>query len=217
VEWESDFEHVEAWLESLRPPKWFGEIDNSLAEKGEQIFREHCGRCHGKYGESDEYPEAVVPIDEIGTDRVRFDALTNKERSALNDSWFGHFGRDAVPVGSRQRPLGYVAPPLDGIWASAPYFHNGSVPTLWHVLHRESRPSVWRRTPTGYDTQKVGLEIEERSVSWFAKAISDGMPSAQRRQYFDTSKIGKSAKGHSYPDALTHLEKTAVLEYLKTL
>ena len=217
VDWESDFEHVEAWLESLQPPNWSGEIDDSLAGKGELIFREHCGRCHGKYGESDEYPESVVPIDEIGTDRVRFDALTNKERSALNNSWFGHFGRDAVSIGSRQRPLGYVAPPLDGVWASAPYFHNGSVPTLWHVLHRESRPSVWRRTPAGYDTQKVGLEIEERSVSWFAEAVSDGMPSAQRRQYFDTSKLGKSAKGHSYPDALTHLEKTAVLEYLKTL
>ncbi|MDA7885595.1 cytochrome c [Pirellulales bacterium] len=217
LEWESDFEHVEAWLESLRPPEWPGEIDTRLAGKGEEIFREHCGRCHGEYGESEEYPEAVIPIGEIGTDRVRFDALTNKERSALNDSWFGHFGRDAAAIGSRQRPSGYVAPPLDGVWASAPYFHNGSVPTLWHVLHSKSRPSVWRRTPVGYDMQKVGLEIEERNVSWFAEAVSDGMPSAQRRQYFDTSKLGKSAKGHSYPDALTHLERTAVLEYLKTL
>ena len=31
-------------------------------------------------------------------------------------------------------PGGYVATPLDGLWASSPYFHNGSVPTLWHGL-----------------------------------------------------------------------------------
>jgi len=29
---------------------------------------------------------------------------------------------------------GYQAPPLDGVWATAPYFHNGSVPTIADVL-----------------------------------------------------------------------------------
>ena len=217
LDWEPDFEHVEAWLESLQSPKWRWDIDKNLASTGERVFREHCGRCHGSYGEHDEYPEVVIPIDDIGTDRVRFDALTNVERNALNESWFGHFGRDAASIGTRQRPEGYVAPPLDGVWASAPYFHNGSVPTLWHVLHPENRPSVWCRTPVGYDTKKVGLETEERSQKEFAAAISDGMSSAQRRQFFDTTKPGKSAGGHAYPEALNESERTAVLEYLKTL
>jgi len=110
-----------------------------------------------------------------------------------------------------------VAPPLDGVWASAPYFHNGSVPTLWHVLHPKSRPSVWWRTPAGYDTKKVGLEIKERSREEFAVAVSEGMTSAQRRQFFDATKPGKSAGGHDYPEVLSELERTAVLEYLKTL
>ena len=110
-----------------------------------------------------------------------------------------------------------MAPPLDGVWASAPYFHNGSVPTLWHVLHPENRPSVWSRTPVGYDTEKVGLETEERSQEEFAAAVSDGMSSAQRRQFFDTTKPGKSAGGHAYPEALNESERTAVLEYLKML
>jgi len=217
LEWEQDFEHVEAWLETLQPPKWRWDVDTNLASKGEIVFREHCGRCHGSYGESDEYPEAVIPIDEIGTDRVRFDALTNVERNALNESWFGHFGRDGESIGSRQRPEGYVAPPLDGVWASAPYFHNGSVPTLWHVLHPKNRPSVWWRTPAGYDTEKVGLEIKERSQEDFATAVSEGMPSAQRRQFFDATKPGKSAQGHDYPEELSEPERNAVLEYLKTL
>ena len=43
------------------------------------------------------------------------------------------------------------------------------------------------------------------------------MSSAQRRQFFDTTKPGKSAGGHVYPEALNESERTAVLEYLKTL
>ena len=57
-------------------------------------------------------------------------------------------------------PGGYVPPPLDGIWASAPYFHNGSVPTVWHVLHPDERPKVWLRSEDGYDFKSVGLEFE---------------------------------------------------------
>jgi hypothetical protein len=40
---------------------------------------------------------------------------------------------------------GYTAQPLHGVWASAPYFHNGSVPTVWDVLKPADRPKVWRR------------------------------------------------------------------------
>jgi hypothetical protein len=109
-------------------------------------------------------------------------------------------------------PGGYVAPPLDGIWASGPYFHNGSVPTLWHVLHPEERPRVWKRTEDGYDHHRVGLEIEEFD------AVPDAMRHpAHRRRYFDTSLTGKNAAGHEFPSVLTEEEKRAVLEYLKTL
>ncbi len=109
-------------------------------------------------------------------------------------------------------PAGYVAPPLDGIWASAPYFHNGSVPTLWHLLHPESRPVVWKRSSDGYDERRVGLEVEERAAMPAGK-----LPPVERRRHFDTTKPGKSAAGHDYPDQLSEEEKTAVLEYLKTL
>jgi hypothetical protein len=40
---------------------------------------------------------------------------------------------------------GYTAQPLHGVWASGPYFHNGSVPTVWDVLKPSDRPDVWRR------------------------------------------------------------------------
>lgn len=217
-EWEDDFCHIEAWITSLTPPRWTGSLDENLSKQGRKVFNEHCGHCHGNPGKDGGYAEVVVPIGEIGTDRIRFDALTDADRLALNRSWFGDFGDKAESLGDRQRPVGYVAPPLDGIWATAPYLHNGSVPTLWHLLHPEKRPAVWRRTPTGYDTDRVGLEVEEfASPAAFSKRFKDGLSAAERRQFFDTSQPGKSAVGHDFPLVLSEDERKAVLEYLKSL
>ena len=211
-EWEDDFRSIESWIASLEPPKWAGPLNRSLADQGAVVFAEHCASCHGTYGADASYPDRVIPIEEVGTDRVRLDSLTAKERGDLNGSWFGHFGDAAQGMREREEPAGYVAPPLDGVWASAPYLHNGSVPTLWHVLHPAERPAVWRRTPAGYDDARVGLEVEE-----LADMPAGRLLPAERRSYFDTRKPGKSAAGHDFPDALGEDEKTAVLEYLKTL
>jgi mono/diheme cytochrome c family protein len=211
-EWEDEFRDIEAWIETLEPPRWPHAIDAALARDGEGVFRRHCAECHGTYGSGGSYPDRVIPIEEVGTDRVRLDSLSARERSELNGSWFGHHGRDAESLRDRESPAGYVAPPLDGIWASAPYFHNGSVPTLWHVLHPSSRPVVWKRTPTGYDQRRVGLDIEEA-----ADMPPGKLTAAERRRWFDTRKPGKSASGHDFPDALSEDDKKAVLEYLKQL
>ena len=210
--WEDEFREIEQWIAALEPPAWPGSIDRELAGAGAVVFADHCGACHGSYGPDGSYPDRVIPIDEVGTDRVRLGSLTAKERGDLNESWFGHFGEDAAGLQDRESPTGYVAPPLDGVWATAPYLHNGSAPTLWHVLHPKQRPAVWRRTPTGYDNARVGLEVEELSEMPAGRLL----PSV-RRSYFDTRKPGKSAAGHDFPDALSDEEKAAVLEYLKTL
>jgi mono/diheme cytochrome c family protein len=214
--WEAEFRDIEAWIAALEPPRWAGTIDAALAGEGRAVFARHCAECHGTYGRQGDYPERLVPIAEVGTDRVRLDSLTRKERGDLNASWFGHLGADvqAAPVDlvARAAGEGYVAPPLDGIWATAPYFHNGSVPTLWHVLHPSERPAVWKRTPTGYDEARVGLEVES-----LADMPAGRLAPAARRGYFDTRRPGKSAAGHDFPDALDEAEKAAVLEYLKTL
>jgi hypothetical protein len=212
-EWEDEFREIEAWIESLQPPAWPGTIDRGLANRGRGLFREHCGSCHGEYARRgsagrDTYPARIVPIDEIGTDRLRFDSLTPANRRDLNESWFGHYGE----AGGIDQPEGYLAPPLDGIWATAPYLHNGSVPTLWHLLHPGKRPTVWKRSPEGYDDERVGLEIES-----FTKLPSGVKRASQRRWYFDTTRPGKGAAGHDYPDVLDEDDKRAVLEYLKTL
>ncbi len=208
AEREDDFRQVYAWLESLEAPVYPFEVDTALAKKGEAIFNNNCSDCHGTYGANEEYPNKIVSIEEVGTDPVRLNALSPEHRAAYGQSWFGHFG-DHPTIDD---PGGYVAPPLDGIWASGPYLHNGSVPTLWHLFHSSERPKVWRRTENGYDQQKVGLEFTA-----YDELPSDVRSGRERRKYFDTSKFGKSAQGHTFPDALDEDEKTAVMEYLKTL
>ncbi len=206
--WEADFQDVLSWIESAQPPKWRWDVDRDLAESGERIFNQSCAKCHGRYGEKPTYPERTVPIADVGTDPVRLRALTQEHLHWVKTGWMSRYGKDPVD----DSPAGYVAPPLDGVWASAPYFHNGSVPTLWHVLHPEQRPAVWRRSENGYDRSRVGLEVET-----FDEVPDSANTAAERRTVFDTRAHGKSASGHDYPSLLAEPQKRAVLEYLKTL
>ena len=205
--WEADYEDVLAYIESCEPPAWPWAVDLELAERGREAFEANCSQCHGTYGEAETYPEVLVPIEEIGTDRVRLDALTVGHRGRMKAGWMSRYGADPVV----EDPGGYVAPPLDGIWASAPYLHNGSVPTLWHLLHGRERLSVWRRTRDGYDQERVGLEFET------IDAVPSDASEAERRSYRDSSRVGMSNAGHDYPELLSESEKRAVLEYLKIL
>ena len=215
----NDCRHILAYIESLKAPDYPHPIDTQLAAAGRISFMANCAECHGTYSDRSpefgdlepgtlvDYPERRVPVGEIGTDRVRLDSLTPKHRGYLRAGFLSRYGQDTVVTD----PGGYVAPPLTGVWASGPYLHNGSVPTLWHLLHPSERPSLWRRTRDGYDTDRVGLEIET------FERLPESDDSALRRKVFDASEIGKSIAGHDYPDRLQPSERRAVLEYLKTL
>lgn len=205
---EDDYQEISTWIESLEPPKYPFAIDQELASRGRELFNHNCAECHGTYGDGSAFPQKIVPIDEVGTDRARLDSLTPEMRAAYEMSWFSNYGEKK----SIADPGGYVAQPLDGIWASAPYLHNGSVPTLWHLFHADQRPSVWQRTEDGYDQSRVGLEVVEMTD------LPEGVKSAkEKRKFFDTRLFGKSAQGHTFPEALAEDEKVAVIEYLKSL
>jgi hypothetical protein len=205
---EEGFRDILAWIDSLEAPKYPWPVDEKLAFEGRVAFERVCADCHGRYGENGSYPEKVIPIDVVGTDSTRLTGMPAEHRRFYRESWFGEYGQ--LPV--VEQPEGYVAPPLDGIWASAPYFHNGSVPTLWHVMHPENRPAVWLRSENGYDQARVGLEVTE-----FDKLPETAKDAETKRRYYDTKPTGKSAAGHDFPNQLDEAEKKAVLEYLKTL
>jgi mono/diheme cytochrome c family protein len=232
-----DFEDVANWLDSVEVPKYPGPVNAELAAQGKTVFEKSCAGCHGTYGEHPTFPNVDIPIAKIGTDPV--DLIGKGDFiGAYYKSWFNKFGLDpkSAPasnfvkydkLGSSGKfdgvdskgPLGlgrqsYIAPPLDGIWASAPYLHNGSVPTLFHLLHPDQRPAVWKVTDyDGYDDHRVGLPVEELA----AIPVIQSMTASDRRRYFDTSVYGQTNVGHPFANQLTEEERTAVLEYLKTL
>ncbi|HUP22033.1 MAG TPA: cytochrome c, partial [Thermoanaerobaculia bacterium] len=208
--WEDELTAIRDTIASLEPPAWPYQLDRELAERGRAAFEATCSRCHGTYGETATYPGEVVPYSLVNTDPVRLDAISRESRQRYNRSWFSSYGAEPVELESR----GYVAPPLDGVWASAPYFHNGSVPTLWHVLHPDQRPAVWRGWGTAesdYDPERVGLRVD------VLERVPKGLSPRERRGYYDTAVISHDAGGHRFPDLLDDDAKRAVLEYLKTL
>jgi mono/diheme cytochrome c family protein len=210
------FPDVRAFVETLAPPAYPGTVDGTLASRGQAVFEATCSRCHGTYaspgdaGPAASYPNLVIPIADVATDPVL--ASGAAQFAGAYVQWFDQsfYGQ----IAQLETQPGYYAPPLDGIWATAPYFHNGSVPQLEQVLDSTARPTYWTRTfdPSAYDVAAMG---------WTFTALPSGQDAQsdpnQKKLIYDTTKLGYSNAGHTYGDALTSDDRTAVLEYLKTL
>jgi mono/diheme cytochrome c family protein len=197
------FVHLTAWINSIEPPKYPQKIDHSLASQGKKLFIKNCQSCHGSYDAPEIYPNKVVSLEMIGTDP--FYAAYAQESQIVdwyNQSWFA----TSEPKSWFDPEAGYIAPPLDGIWATAPYLHNGSVPTLYEILNSESRPGFWKRDEDSrnYDWQKVGWKYVKRKKG-------------SGKMTYNTILPGYSNQGHLFGDKFTEAERWALVEYLKTL
>src|SRR5690606_13467321 len=123
---------------------------------------DNCSKCHGSYGEKEEYPNLLIPQSVIKTDSALFKANYQNPQFVnwFNNSWFamGDHPASLVPYN------GYIAPPLDGVWATAPYLHNGSVPTINTLLNSSIRPRYWERnfSRPEYDYENLGWKYESR-------------------------------------------------------
>ena len=98
-----------------------------------------------------------MPIDEIGTDRERFDTWTQADADATNAK-----ARElGVERKAMVKDIGYASQPLDGIWLRAPYLHNGSVPSLTALLAPpDQRPTSFWRGCDIYDPVSVGFRSD---------------------------------------------------------
>lgn len=215
---EATFADIQAYLLSLEAPRYPFPIDRKLAASGEKVFTESCARCHGTYGKNSTYPNRIIPLKEIGTDPRRLQGITQVFFKQYNQSWFAQeriswWSPDGYPA---QVTAGYQAPPLDGIWATAPYFHNGSVPTVADVLNSKARPRIFTRSyrtdKDAYDTAKLGWKIQVLKSGPDAK-----VPVSEARKVYDTTQPGRGNSGHTFGDNLTPEQRLAVIEYLKTL
>jgi mono/diheme cytochrome c family protein len=204
------FPDLLAYITSLQPPRYPYPIDRDLADRGADLFAAACAACHGSYGEGARYPNRVIALRDIGTDpALATAAYKDSDRFIrwLERSFYGELAR-VVPS------LGYIAPPLDGVWATAPYLHNGSVPTIRGLLDSKTRPKFWR-------FQGIPPAFDQQGLGWRCSAVPYGKAGAlswdERDRLYDTTLPGYSNQGHTYGDGLSALERSAILEYLKTL
>lgn len=209
-ELEPTFSDIREYLVSLKPPKYPFPIDRVRADRGQAVFEKTCSKCHGTYGLDGKYPNIIVELKVIGTDPERALGLSERMATHYNSTWLGENEPFEDPV------VGYQAPPLDGIWATAPYLHNGSVPTLATLLKSSDRPTRFKRPPSTdfehYDTTRVGWKFEV-----VAEPPSPSLTPHEARFIYDTRRFGLGNGGHTFGDKLSDDDRMDVIEYLKTL
>lgn len=242
-----------------------------------------CASCHGAYAPRYVNDPTflssptlagmagnVTPINIINTDPARLNANTAVQQMQFQSSFFGYYGQSGCV--DQYNAVGYLAPPLYGVWAEAPYFHNGSVPTVWDVLKSSDRPAIWSRVSkppqsgvvmgfqtdlSAYDQVNMGWQINtfqcdptgllspyvqctpsdpegnllvnslldilfaNGSVAWNVlselQAPTFTNNDIENRKIYNTHMFSQSNAGHAFTDVLTDAERTAIIEYLKTL
>jgi hypothetical protein len=199
----------------LRPPRYPYEIDQALAARGRELFNSRelgCARCHGTYDGQGNVDWPGVHTD-VRTDRSRL--------NVVSDEFIDAFDRSPLSSGGRLRKSsGYAATPLTGVWANYPYLHNGSVPTLYHLLGPASeRPAIFEvMAARTLDRERLGQPIA------VDPAIA-GLTETERirrfsndRNWFYVGRPGSTNVGHDlWPRIRTEANRQALLEYLKTL
>ena len=193
---------------------------------------QHCAKCHDRQEGGQKSPDGSITygLHEIGTDPLRATNFAKpldgekpftRELQAVAEKVKNHASSGRIRATTEAcstfpneqirwlTTLGYVARPLDGIWATAPYLHNGSVPTLDDLLKPEDqRPVCFPLGHREYDPVKLGY------VSDFTK-----VPAAEHSHFFvyDTRIPGNSNRGHRYGTDLASPDREALLEYLKVM
>jgi hypothetical protein len=247
-------EPLNPFIDNLPPPPYpFRSVDLSRAREGKALFREHCASCHKPRNETI-YSASRLGVDpnrtRVNTSVSRYGlaALVTEACEIYGLNHEGQPGADwCVPEGTWQARLdeyfrdtprrvvdganGYKADVLHGIWAQAPYLHNGSVPTLGQLLCPSTRPQRFLRGNLRYDEALVGFEWADRPTRRYSPN------EILLVKEYDTTVDGKSNGGHSFgvplcPDTseldplrdrreietrILQSPAGAMLEYLKTL
>lgn len=209
-----DVKDVMVFVSKIETSPFPAEINAQKAALGRIVFQNNCASCHGRYegtathNKLVSFPNRFVSYQEIGTDSVRAVAIKQEDLKILNK----------IPLKGQfkaQVSRGYVAPILSGLWATAPYFHNGSVPTLWHLLNPEQRPNRFYVGGHLLDYDKVGIKGEMHEGIY---KYNKNDKNWANYEIYDTQKPDASNKGHEKEfDSLTQNEKQVLIEFLKTL
>ena len=149
---------------------------------------------------SDGLTFGINSIKSYGYDQLKLDKQKREEMDG--------FGRE----NKIRALLAYKARTLDGIWATPPYLHNGSVPNIYELLSPSSERSkqFWMGSYE-YDPVKLGYLSNKGGGNYFL---------------LDTNLPGNLNHGHEFNDGkgkgiigrkLSHNERLELIEYLKVI
>lgn len=208
-------EEFESVLRDLRPPAYPYDIDRAQAERGRVLFNSRevgCAECHGVYDGQGNVLWPGVHSD-VGTDPARLDLVSAQFIEAFDQS-------PLASEGELSRSRGYAATPLTGVWANFPYLHNGSVPTLYHLLGPASeRPRIFEvMAARTLDRERIGQPLYRRLEEERLGEAELLRRYGNDRDWFNTARSGSSSSGHDYWSLIaTDENRWALIEYLKTL
>jgi hypothetical protein len=202
-------------IDNLPPPPYpFPSVDLARAREGKALFKATCATCHTPRNQT------IYPASKLGVDPNRTMVNTSVSRyglaalvtEACQIYGLNHQGQPGaewcVPKGDWQARLeeyfrdtprrvaegtnGYKADMLHGIWAQAPYLHNGSVPTLGQLVCAATRPRRFLRGNLHYDETLVGFEWANRPTARY------GPNDTILVKEYDTAVPGKANTGHTF-------------------
>jgi mono/diheme cytochrome c family protein len=194
----ASLQRIHDFIWTLPPPRYPFAIDRAGSARGKAIFDKECAGCHSFGGNK---TGTVEPLSSVNTDPYRLNSYTYafcvNQANLFPDSQyrFSHFSKTD----------GYANQPLDGVWARAPYLHNGSVPSLMDLLQDPAnRPKQFARGYDVYDQQKVGF-------------VSDTAGARAAGSSYDTTLPGNGNGGHLWGTTLPDDQKRDLIEFMKTL
>jgi mono/diheme cytochrome c family protein len=198
---------AEELLDGLPANPYPFNVDVELANKGKTLFAQNCADCHqphnGKvYGNIGTPMGRAYVIDWIlerggrssffdtCSENTSIDIMGKTVKPCAEFEGVSLADKKSLAMRPTSQQRGYNARPLSGIWAQAPYFHNGSVPTLYHVLVANERPKTFLRGIDEYDQEKLGYTWKKEDVK-FPENLKSAM-------LFDTNAIpALNAVGHT--------------------
>jgi len=243
-----------AFARETQSPIYPGTLDAARVQLGADIFHgrkeptnasafKACYECHGTYtkkpGAAELSKTGGWEVDYDGSEALRnvgtdpaYNEVIHKfspiveHLAKLEEYYIAQGTPELYPRDEPLKGKGYIPPPLVGVWATGPYFHNGSVPTVEAVLDSKVRPEIWARhqSPHAYDLDKLGMEFTvvaraEYDAGLEKARAADSMSKDAIDQTFiyDTKAFGRGNSGHTFGDSLTTEERAAVIEFLKSL
>ena len=207
-------------------------FDLQKLKQGQKTFVQYCSRCHGTYDKGWDLPNSATlpfadqlatvqvhyhdqtPVIDVGTDPSRYLGMKSLQQD-LNPLLISQ--QNGIVIKSQ---TGYVPPPLVGIWARWPYFHNNSAPSLCAVLTRhEERPAFYYAAEANdpdrdFDWNCNGYPSEKHlSPQWFGQEY-----------FYDAARPGMHNTGHDEgiflrdgKELLSTSEKRNLILFLQTL